>query len=191
MIKFTDIYLVDCENVGLKKLSVDKKSLVYYFTSNLSYITNIQKWEREIHIFHNCTKNSLDFIIDSKLGFLIRHYGKKMRYHIVSSDKGFDLITKFWQTQGYSVSRSKDYTCDYNNIDKAKLTYEYASAISGFSRKDLRKLRNVYASWFRSKARDYNILHKQIVRSFYLALGKDKCDTICNYLFHVGLEVIN
>lgn len=192
MRKFTNIYLVDCENMGYRKLSTNKTDLVYYFTSNDKTIENLQKNEREVHVNHNCIKDSLDFVIDSELGFLLRHYGKTVNYHIVARDKGYDIVVEFWQTKGYSIERCIDaiFLDDSQqiinkNIDKMKLTYDYAKATSGFSSKSVRTMMNIFNCWLISKHKSYSSLYNQISRSFLIPFGEDVCSIVCDYLYYI------
>lgn len=190
--KYTDIYLIDCENMGYRRLSVKDDSLVYYFTSNSKTVENLQKNEREIHVNHNYIKDSLDFVVDSELGFLLRHYGKSVNYHIIARDRGYDIVVEFWRTKGYFIERCIDaiFLDDSQqiinkHIDKMKLTYDYAKATSGFSSKSIRTMTNIFNNWLLSKAKSYSILYNQISKSFLYPYGKQVCDAICDYLYYV------
>lgn len=188
---YTDIYLVDCENVGLRKLKIKdtSKILVYYFTSNAFTAGSLEPHEREIHVYHNCKRDALDFIIDTKLGHLLCYYGRKVTFHIISYDKGFDNVCRFWELQNYKVVRSEEYIENVSNVDCFKLRGRYNLLSSNFSIREHNKLRNVYTSWFRSKRRDYDNLKNQILRTFY-SLSKEDIILICDYCYYVGLEVV-
>lgn len=192
MKKYTDIYLVDCENVGTRGLEVSNKtSLVYYFTSNTVYKEDLSNNEIEVHIEHNVERNALDFIIDTKLGFLLRHYGREVNFYIISDDKGYNVVADYWKSQGYSVFTSHDGSGKYPQANKVELTYKYAMTISNFTEKDFRKLQNVYMSWARSKLRNYQVLYSQIVRAFHSILSKSEYSIVCNYLYYIGLRTDN
>lgn len=49
-------------------------------------------------------KDSLDFIIDSTLGYYMMHYGRNIEYYIISRDKGFEVIKTYWGSLGYSIT---------------------------------------------------------------------------------------
>lgn len=186
----SDIYLVDCENVGLHRIKTQMKGvLVYYFTSNETTIGSLQPHEREVHVYHRCKKDALDFIIDTKLGHLLCYHGRKVTFHIISHDKGYDDVCRFWQLQGYNVFRNEDYLKNHQGVDYFSLKAKYNTLSFKFSGKERRKLRNIYASWYRSKHKNYDSLKSQVLRSFY-TLRKDDIKLICDYCFYIGLDVV-
>jgi hypothetical protein len=104
----TKIYLVDCENAGFRKIEVDKplSTQVYYFTNAQQPIKGIDDtYETTINYKHNSTKDALDFVIDTFLGFQVARFGKEVEYIIVSGDKGFCNVIGFWQVKGYKIRR--------------------------------------------------------------------------------------
>lgn len=95
------IYFVDCENVGTTRLSGKPRgSLIFYFTSGRSRMGGLAESEREVKVQHRRQKNALDFVLDTYLGFMMSRFGKSVKYVIVSNDKGFDLVAKFWGIGG-------------------------------------------------------------------------------------------
>ena len=189
-LKYTDIYLVDCENVGLHHIKTwSNNILVYYFTSNESTIGSLQPHEREVHVYHSRNKDALDFIIDTKLGHLLCYYGKNVNFHIISYDKGFNDVCRFWQLQGYKVVRNDEYIEKPSGVDCFTLQTKYNIFSSGLSGKERRKLRNIYASWYRSKKKDYDNLKSQVIRSFY-HYDKESILLLCDYMYYIGLEKV-
>ena len=187
---YSDIYLVDCENMGLHRIkTLSKNVLVYYFTSNDSTIGSLQPHEREVHVYHRCKKDALDFIIDTKLGHLLCYYGRNVSFHIISYDKGYDDVCRFWQIQGYKVFRNEEVLETPTGVDCFKLRAKYNTLSSNLTSKERRKLRNIYASWYRSKHKDYDNLKSQVLRSFY-TLDKDDIKLIIDFCFYIGLEVV-
>lgn len=108
-------YLVDTENVGIVWKSLVKttsNNTVYVFytdkSPHISYndlveLMNAPLSFKAIKCFPGT--NGLDFQLVSYLGFLI-HENPEQIYVIVSKDKGFDSVCKFWTNQKCHVSRS-------------------------------------------------------------------------------------
>lgn len=108
--KIENIYLVDCENVGLKNIEgVPQGSLVVYFTSNnqrmQKLVDNETVTEREYHCEIVYNPNAMDFVITTSLGWFVATYGKSVKYTIVSKDHGFDYAVCVWVADGYDVER--------------------------------------------------------------------------------------
>lgn len=100
------IYFVDCENVGKTRLSGKPRgSLVFYFTSGRSRMGGLAEREREVKVQHRNQKNAVDFILDTYIGFMMSRFGKSVKYVIVSNDKGFDLVARFWGDWGFNIVR--------------------------------------------------------------------------------------
>ena len=111
-------YLIDYENVSeemlMKMQELKKDSLVYLFYSenggkkiSLDALEKIQGSGRRVqNIKVNAgTKNALDFQLSSYLGFLISKGSEKDDFIIISNDKGYDVVAKFWCDKKYKVSR--------------------------------------------------------------------------------------
>jgi hypothetical protein len=62
--------------------------------------------EADIVYKHQTEKNALDFVLDSFLGYQLARYGLSARYIIISNDKGFDHMIKFWKSYGFNISRT-------------------------------------------------------------------------------------
>jgi hypothetical protein len=102
------IFLVDMENVpkltNINKLATDDKLILFYSdntppmpmdTIKAIQATNVS-WEvKKIHLG---AKNALDFQLSSYLGYLI-HIHNNAKFIIVSKDKGFEVVKKFWATE--------------------------------------------------------------------------------------------
>ncbi len=106
-----DYYLVDFENVrtdGIKDLKGVKEgdTMVVFYSENcksttLDVLNSILTLKLKYSGFkvNVGTKNALDFQLTSYLGYLIGQGNQDARYHIVSDDKGFEVVAKFWKEQ--------------------------------------------------------------------------------------------
>lgn len=100
--KYTDIYLVDCENVKYYRNFNPNHFIVYF--KNAEYqlpFEDLHDNEREVFVntrdkYGKIIKDAMDFCMDSRLGFLLAYCGNKFRYHIVSRDKGFQIMKLYW-----------------------------------------------------------------------------------------------
>lgn len=112
-----DCYLIDFENVhtyGMKKLlNVSEGDTVIIFFSEqsknvtLDVIEGVTK-NNAILTCHKVsvgTKNALDFQLSSHLGYLIGKGTRNTKYHIVSQDKGYDCLCKYWKEQEILIDR--------------------------------------------------------------------------------------
>lgn len=108
-------YLVDFENVktdGIKDLKGLKEGdeLIIFYSETCKNITldvldsffklNVKCRSFKVNVG---TKNALDFQLASYLGYLIGQHKSSTGYHIVSNDKGFEVVAKFWKDQKYNV----------------------------------------------------------------------------------------
>lgn len=182
--KYKRIYFVDCENVGSDCSSIRATDLVIYFTSNKYQVQHeLSSNEKEIHIKHNGMKDSLDFIIDSTLGYYMMHYGRNIKYYIISRDKGFEIIKNYWGSLGYSVTLIEYLNFTSNFKVSSKDDFVAVSLINSLSPACNHKVSNIYKSWYRSKARNYDILCSQLTRSLHKYLSTDSIVIICDYLY--------
>jgi hypothetical protein len=102
----TEVYLVDCENVGGQSLCINNiQSQIFYLHSTEYKAQNRLPNETNVLYEHPVDKNALDFVLDSYLGYQIARYGLEAKYIIVSNDKGFDHLINFWSSYGYKVER--------------------------------------------------------------------------------------
>lgn len=133
------VYLVDSENVGILWKSIVDKSeiqkLFIFYTINTPYISyedlkfllDSGSYFRLIGCFTG--QNALDFQLSSFLGYLLsKEESENDDFVIVSNDKGYDPLCKFWSCRGYSVQRlsinkdgikesDDDYEVDFNDSD--------------------------------------------------------------------------
>lgn len=106
-------YLIDFENVhneGIANIeSMTKDDHVHIFsTQNALNIRQDIFWlngDIQSHLVP-VRKQSLDMHLVSYLGHLLGIHGKQCAYVIISKDKDYDNIIKFWKNEGYSnISR--------------------------------------------------------------------------------------
>jgi hypothetical protein len=102
------IFLVDMENVpkltNINKLATDDK-LILFFSDNTAPMpmdtlkaiidTGVSVEIKKIHLG---TKNALDFQLSTYLGYLMHTYANA-KFIIVSKDKGFEVVKKFWAAE--------------------------------------------------------------------------------------------
>lgn len=108
-------YLIDFENVhneGIANIkSMAKTDHMHIFSTQNA--TNINKdvfWingDIKSHLVP-AKKQSLDMHLVSYLGYLLGIHGKDCCYVIISKDKDYDNIVKFWKEEGYqNISRKE------------------------------------------------------------------------------------
>lgn len=108
-------YLIDFENVhneGIANIkSMTKTDHMHIFSTQNA--TNINKdvfWingDIKSHLVP-AKKQSLDMHLVSYLGYLLGIHGKDCCYVIISKDKDYDNIVKFWKEEGYqNISRKE------------------------------------------------------------------------------------
>lgn len=105
------VYLIDFENVhsggisGVENLSADDKVYIFYTenASSLSFSSHIKLLACPAEVtYYNVDaggKNALDFQLASFLGYLIGS-GSDDCYYIISGDRGYDNVKKFWEKSG-------------------------------------------------------------------------------------------
>lgn len=182
--RYERIYFVDCENVGSDFTAMKPTDLVIYFTSNTYCVQHeLSENEKEIHIKHNGMKDSLDFIIDSTLGYYMMHYGRKVKYYIISRDKGFEIMKSYWGSLGYSISLVEYLNFTSTFKTHTKNDFVAVSLINRLSPACNHKVSNIFKSWYKSKARDYDNLLSQLTRSLHKVLPRNSITIICDYLY--------
>lgn len=109
------IYLIDFENVhsdGLKGIEqLERKDECYIFYSEhagvLTFNMHKKITESRAKIYYVEAqvgmKNALDFQLVSYLGYMLREKPEET-YCLISNDKAFELVSKFWQEKGVSVT---------------------------------------------------------------------------------------
>lgn len=111
-----NIFLIDSENVADSWLDLfdylsDEDVLLVFYTDkspNMSYANLIRLKQSPINpefiLCDNGTENALDFQLSTYLGSLtVKNPDDNLI--IVTRDKGFDAVVKFWTTRGYNVCR--------------------------------------------------------------------------------------
>lgn len=110
-------YLIDFENVhngGLGNIdSLSQTDHVHIFsTENANTVRMDYVFSKEVDIDGDIVparKQSVDMHLVSYLGYLLAKHGKQCAYVIVSKDKDYDNIIKFWKKKGYSnISRKQE-----------------------------------------------------------------------------------
>ena len=108
-------YLIDFENVhneGIANIkSMTKTDHMHIFsTQNATNINQDVRWingDIKSHLVP-AKKQSLDMHLVSYLGYLLGIHGKDCCYVIISKDKDYDNIVKFWKEEGYqNISRKE------------------------------------------------------------------------------------
>jgi hypothetical protein len=117
-------YLVDYENIkldGIKDFNEMKQGdvIIIFYSEHcknitLDVIANFEKLKLQHICFkvNTGTQNALDFQLSTYIGYLIginksnsNELVGSSTYNIVSNDKGYDCICKFWNDEGIIVKR--------------------------------------------------------------------------------------
>lgn len=124
------IYLIDFENVhsdGLKGIEqLERKDECYIFYSEhagvLTFNMHKKITESRAKIYYVEAqvgmKNALDFQLVSYLGYMLREKPEET-YCLISNDKAFELVSKFWQDKGVNVTSAV-------SLDKAANAAHYS-----------------------------------------------------------------
>lgn len=109
------IYLIDFENVhsdglkGIEKLERSDECYIFYSEHAGVLTFNMHKkiTESRAKIYYVEAqvgmKNALDFQLVSYLGYMLREK-PEATYCLISNDKAFELVSKFWQSKGVNVT---------------------------------------------------------------------------------------
>ncbi len=184
----TDVYLVDCENVGNKSLELSPSCKVLYFIS-YGQIASPRENDVVIPVSHDGSKNALDFILDSWLGYLICQYADTVKYHIVSEDKGFETIVGYWKSLGVPICSEKRPN-EYKNPE-SKASYKphsTAKLLSSLPPDRKCKVKNIYTNWMRSKHKKKSSMVNNISGCLKGYVSRRQTMQICDYLMKVGLS---
>lgn len=124
------MYYIDLENIGttgLKRIqAVANRARCYIFYSNacLNISEDILQSIRdkggivELCKVENDARNALDFQLSSYMGYVIGERKHTDDEHIiVSRDKGYDVVCRFWQRKGFRTFRINSIT-DSNSLPK-------------------------------------------------------------------------
>lgn len=135
------IYLIDFENVhsdGLKGIEqLERKDECYIFYSEhagvLTFNMHKKITESRAKIYYVEAqvgmKNALDFQLVSYLGYMLREKPEET-YCIISNDKAFELVSKFWQEKGVSVTSAVALDKAANAAHYSKVSVELEKLLS-------------------------------------------------------------
>lgn len=113
------IYFVDYENVGPSRFknfihSIENCSVFVFYSGennsiNFDDLAEVDSIDFKFMKIYNCSKNALDFQLASYLGYLINHEKNIIgsddnQYFIVSDDKEYECLSKFWLKQNINVN---------------------------------------------------------------------------------------
>ena len=131
------IYLIDFENVhsdglkGIEKLERSDECYIFYSEHAGVLTFNMHKkiTESRAKIYYVEAqvgmKNALDFQLVSYLGYMLRE-NPEATYCLISNDKAFELVSKFWQAKGVNVTSavSLDGAADASHYSKVSTELE-------------------------------------------------------------------
>ncbi len=141
------IYLIDFENVhsdGLKGIEqLDRKDECYIFYSEHAGVLTFNMHKK---ITESCAKiyyveaqvgmkNALDFQLVSYLGYMLREKPEET-YCIISNDKAFELVSKFWQEKGVNVTSAVSLEKAANTAHYSKISVELEKLLSDRSERE-------------------------------------------------------
>lgn len=131
-----DYYLFDYENVNcdgihyiFDNFTIKPTDVIILFYSNKCETIHIDAMKRILQnnvrvIVEKAivgTSDALDFQLSTALGNLICKTKATKRYHIVSNDKGFDCVCKYWREKGINVNRIKTNNNAKNTISMCEI----------------------------------------------------------------------
>lgn len=121
------VYLIDTENIGRVTLSeleqLRDNDIAIIFESDQSFKLSFEDAllidQQKICSIKtvNGSRNAMDFMIATVLGHLVTE-SKDRIYIIVSRDKGYDEIVKYWKLQGLYVFRQECVYFDTSEINE-------------------------------------------------------------------------
>ena len=117
------MYFIDFENIGtagLKRIqTVNEEDRYYIFYSDACLNISEEILQRirdqggtvELYKADNGVSNALDFQLSSYVGYVIRgRIHMDDEYNIVSGDKGYDVVCRFWRKRGFRIFRINCFT---------------------------------------------------------------------------------
>lgn len=130
-----NLIFVDFENVhnsgltGLENLT-DNEIVYLFYSKNtphlpMDIVAKISKSKADIELIESGVgKNAMDFIIASYLGYQINEYDNKVKYYILSKDKGYKPIIDFWEDWDIKMISDLNQFAKKNKVitKKTKLT---------------------------------------------------------------------
>ena len=168
------IFLIDYENVnvdGFNGLSncTENDQIKVFYTKGAETLTfglhrRLSESKSKIDYFkvENGSKNALDFQLSSYLGYLIANNPNE-KYYIVSKDKGYEILTVFWQKYknlNSQVTLVSDLSLKNDQEEKKKLNSSIQSVLSDSSFKDLQNDIFIIIEKYKTKQGIYNALVK-------------------------------
>lgn len=168
------IFLIDYENVnvdGFNGLSncTENDQIKVFYTKGAETLTfglhrRLSESKSKIDYFkvENGSKNALDFQLSSYLGYLIANNPNE-KYYIVSKDKGYEILTSFWQKYknlNAQVILVSDLSLKNEQEEKKKLSSSIQSVLSDSVYKDHQNDIFVIIEKYKTKQGIYNALVK-------------------------------
>lgn len=171
---FMSIFLIDYENVnvdgfnGLSSCTENDYIKIFYtkgaetLTFGLHRRLSESKSKIEYYKVENGSKNALDFQLSSYLGYLISSNPNE-KYYIVSKDKGYEILTNFWQKYknlNCQISLVSDLSLKNEQEEKNKLKQSIKGALLDTNYSDLTNDIFVLIEKYKTKQGIYNTLVK-------------------------------
>lgn len=168
------IFLIDYENVnvdGFNGLSncTELDQIKIFYTTGAETLTfglhrRLSESKSKVDYFkvENGSKNALDFQLSSYLGYLIAN-NPNDKYYIVSKDKGYEILTSFWQKHknlNCQITLVSDLSLKNEQEEKKKLKASIQSSLSDTNYKDLVNDIFVFIEKYKTKQGIYNALVK-------------------------------
>ena len=177
MRKESKIFLIDNENIGSAWIQlfpiVHKGDMIYVFYSENSSKISLEEVESlkensNLYCIEKCYigENAMDFQLVSYLGFLAKTR-EKTKFYIVSKDKGYNPVTRFWHERNRNVARfSVD---EIQRLHKISLDNEKTSASIFKMRQicgemDINELETNYLRFLQGK--NLNDVYKELIKTY-------------------------
>lgn len=141
------IYLIDFENVhsdglkGIEKLERNDECYIFYSEHAGVLTFNMHKkiTESRAKIYYVEAqvgmKNALDFQLVSYLGYMLREKPEAV-YCLISNDKAFELVSKFWQDKGVNVTSAVSLDKAANAAHYSKISAELEKLLADRSERE-------------------------------------------------------
>lgn len=141
------IYLIDFENVhsdglkGIEKLERSDECYIFYSEHAGVLTFNMHKkiTESRAKIYYVEAqvgmKNALDFQLVSYLGYMLREK-PEATYCLISNDKAFELVSKFWQDKGVNVTSAVSLDKAANAAQYSKISAELEKLLADRSERE-------------------------------------------------------
>lgn len=141
------IYLIDFENVhsdglkGIEKLERSDECYIFYSEHAGVLTFNMHKkiTESRAKMYYVEAqvgmKNALDFQLVSYLGYMLREK-PEATYCLISNDKAFELVSKFWQDKGVNVTSAVSLDKAANAAHYSKISAELEKLLADRSERE-------------------------------------------------------